>query len=59
VAKVLIGLGVLLIVLAFLLAFTIFGEISAVVGLLGVVAGALMLGRRSSRGDASASKAAH
>jgi hypothetical protein len=36
-------------VLAFLLAFTIFGEISAVIGVAAVTAGALVLGRRTSR----------
>jgi hypothetical protein len=52
VAIFLIGFGVLSIVFTFLLAFTIYGEISAVVGLTAVVAGALMLARRSSRRDA-------
>ena len=46
--SVLIGTGLVLIVLTFLLAFTIFGEISAVLGVACVVLGAVMLGRRSS-----------
>jgi hypothetical protein len=40
-------LGIALIVLAFLLAFTIYGEIAGVVGLAFVVTGAVMLGRRT------------
>ena len=43
---VLIGVGVLLIVLTLLLAFTSFGEISAVLGLGCVGIGAAMVGRR-------------
>jgi hypothetical protein len=42
---VLIGVGVILIVLTLLLAFTIFGEISAVLGLGCVAIGAVMMGR--------------
>jgi hypothetical protein len=45
----LIGLGVLLLVFTFLLAFTIFGELSAVLGVACLVAGSLMLERRASR----------
>jgi hypothetical protein len=45
---VLIGLGGLLLVFTFLLAFTIFGELSAVLGITCIVAGSIMLGRRSS-----------
>lgn len=44
---VLIGVGVLLIVLTLLLAFTIFGEISAVLGLGCVGIGAVMGSRRT------------
>ncbi|MFZ0059668.1 MAG: hypothetical protein WAL35_06435 [Acidimicrobiales bacterium] len=44
---VLIGVGALLILLTFLLAFTIFGEISAVLGVTCIVIGAVMLGRRT------------
>jgi hypothetical protein len=47
VAGVLIGVGVALIVLAFLLAFTIFGELSAVVGAVLIVLGARQTGRRA------------
>jgi hypothetical protein len=47
VAGGLICMGVVLIVLAFLLAFTIFGEVSAVVGALLVVLGARQTGRRA------------
>jgi hypothetical protein len=46
VAAVLIGLGLVFIVFAFLLAFTIFGEVSAVVGVALVVLGARRTGRR-------------
>lgn len=48
-AVVLIVLGAVLVVLTFLLAFTIFGELSAVLGVACLVAGSLMLGRRTSR----------
>jgi hypothetical protein len=44
---VLIGVGAVLIVFTFLLAFTIFGEISGLLGFACIVIGALMLGRRS------------
>jgi hypothetical protein len=43
------GVGAVLIVVTFLLAFTIFGEISAVAGIACVGGGAMMLRRRSSR----------
>jgi hypothetical protein len=43
---VLIGMGIALIVLAFLLAFTIFGEIAALAGVALIVGGARMTGRR-------------
>jgi membrane protein implicated in regulation of membrane protease activity len=43
---VLTGVGALLILLTLLLAFTIFGMISAVLGIAFIVAGAAMLGRR-------------
>jgi hypothetical protein len=46
-AGVLIGVGVALIVLAFLLAFTIYGEVSAVAGAVLVVFGARRTGRRA------------
>ena len=46
---VLIGLGVLLLVFTFLLAFTIFGELSAVLGVACLAVGSLMFSRRSSR----------
>ena len=50
-AKLLIGFGVVLVVFTFLLAFTIYGEIAAVLGVVLIVTGALMLGRSaSSRG---------
>jgi len=44
---VLIGVGAVLIVLTFLLAFTIFGEISALLGAMCIVIGAMLLGRRA------------
>ncbi len=44
---VLIGVGALLIVLTFLLAFTIFGDISALLGAALIVVGAVMVGRRA------------
>ncbi len=44
---VVIGIGVALIVLAFLLAFTIFGEIAALVGVALIVVGARSTGRRA------------
>jgi hypothetical protein len=47
VAGGLIGVGVALIVLAFLLAFTFFGELSAVVGAVLVALGARQTGRRA------------
>jgi hypothetical protein len=43
---VLVGIGVALIVLAFLLAFTIFGEIAALAGVTLVAVGARSTGRR-------------
>jgi len=46
---VLIGAGVLLVVLTFLLAFTIFGEIAAVLGVACIAIGAVMTGRRQRR----------
>ena len=46
-ATVLIGVGAVLIVFTFLLAFTIFGEISALLGVAFIVIGAMMLGRRA------------
>jgi hypothetical protein len=46
----LIALGAVLIVFTFLLAFTIFGELSAVVGVACVATGAVLLGKRSSGG---------
>jgi hypothetical protein len=45
----LIGIGAVLIVFTFLLAFTIYGELSAVLGIACIVIGAVLLGRRSSR----------
>jgi hypothetical protein len=47
VSGLLIGVGVLLILLTFGLAFTIFGELSAVLGLAFIALGAFWLGRRS------------
>jgi hypothetical protein len=47
VPSVLIGVGALLIVLTFLLAFTIFGEISAALGVVCILVGAVTLGRRA------------
>jgi hypothetical protein len=44
---VLIGAGAVLVVLAFLLAFTIFGEVSAAAGVALVIAGSAMTGRRT------------
>jgi membrane-bound ClpP family serine protease len=44
----LIGIGAVLIVFTFLLAFTIYGELSAVAGVACIVIGAALLGRRSS-----------
>ena len=44
---VLIGIGVALIVLAFLLAFTIFGEIAALGGVALIVVGVRSTGRRA------------
>jgi hypothetical protein len=46
VPRVLIGVGALLIVLALLLAFTIFGEISAVLGVACIVIGVVKHSRR-------------
>jgi hypothetical protein len=46
---VLIGVGVILMVLTFLLAFTIFGQISALLGVAALAAGAIMLDRRARR----------
>ncbi len=43
---VLIGAGAILIMLTFLLAFTIFGVISALLGMACILMGAMMLGRR-------------
>jgi hypothetical protein len=43
---IVIGLGVALTVLAFLLAFTIFGEIAALGGVALIVVGARMTGRK-------------
>lgn len=42
----LVGLGVVLVVSTFLLAFTIYALISAVVGVACIVVGAVILGRR-------------
>jgi hypothetical protein len=44
---VLIGIGIALIVLAFLLAFTIFGEVAALAGVALIVVSARMTGRRA------------
>lgn len=44
---VLIGIGAVLIVLTFLLAFTTFGEISALLGVVCIACGAMMIGRRA------------
>lgn len=41
------GIGAVLIVFTFLLAFTIYGELSAVAGVACIVIGAVLLGRRS------------
>jgi cobalamin biosynthesis protein CobD/CbiB len=49
VPSVLIGVGALVIVLTFLLALTIFGEISAVLGVVCILVGAVTLGRRAGR----------
>lgn len=46
---VVMGAGAVLIIATFLLAFTIFGEISAVAGIACVGGGAMMLRRRSSK----------
>ncbi len=43
---ILIGVGATLIVLTFLLAFTIFGVISALLGVACIAMGTIMLGRR-------------
>lgn len=51
-AVILIGLGVLLLVFTFLLAFTLYGELSAIVGVAAILGGALLLARRSSRPQA-------
>jgi hypothetical protein len=45
-AVALIILGAVLIVLTFLLAFTIFGEISALLGVVCMAAGAVLLSKR-------------
>ncbi len=45
---VLIGIGLALIALTFLLAFTIFGEIAALAGVALLAVGARMTGRRTS-----------
>jgi hypothetical protein len=42
---ILIGVGAVLLVFTFLLAFTILGEISALLGVACIVIGALLLGR--------------
>jgi len=47
VPAVLFGVGAALVILTFLLAFTVFGEISALLGVLCLVTGALMIARRS------------
>ncbi len=47
VGAVLIGLGGILFVFTFLLAFTVFGLISGGLGFACIVTGALILGRRS------------
>jgi membrane-bound ClpP family serine protease len=47
VATALIVLGAVLMVFTFLLAFTIYSDIAAVVGLICVVTGAVMLSRRA------------
>ena len=49
----LISIGAVLIVFTFLLAFTIYGELSAVAGVACIVIGAVLLGRRSSGQGAS------
>jgi membrane-bound ClpP family serine protease len=49
----LISIGAVLIVFTFLLAFTIYGELSAVVGVACIVIGAVLLGRRSTGRGAS------
>jgi hypothetical protein len=46
VPRVLVGVGALLIVLTILLAFTIFGEISAVLGVACIVIGVVKYSRR-------------
>jgi hypothetical protein len=46
---VLIGLGAALAILAFLLAFTVFGEVAAAAGVALVIVGAARTGRRSPR----------
>jgi len=48
VPTVLIVLGAVLAVFAFLAAFTIYGELSAVAGVACIAIGAVLLGRRSS-----------
>jgi hypothetical protein len=44
---VLIGVGVVLILMMFLLAFTIFGAISALLGIASIAIGAVMLSHRA------------
>jgi len=48
-AIMLLVLGFLFVVLTFLAAFTIYGEIAAVLGLACIVGGAVLLGRSGSR----------
>jgi hypothetical protein len=49
ISGLLIAIGLGLIVLAFLLAFTLYGEVAAVVGVGLVITGAAMTGRRPRR----------
>jgi len=49
VARLLIVVGVVLIALTFLLAFTIYGEIAGVLGVLTLAAGVWMISRRPPR----------
>jgi hypothetical protein len=55
---VLIGAGAVLVVMAFLLAFTVFGEVSAAAGVALVIVGSAMTGRRAP-GKATAQPGKH
>lgn len=49
VGALLIGLGVILILLVFGLAFTIYGEISGVLGIACIAAGSVLVSRKGAR----------